>query len=207
VKWRISAADIVTNPWSIASVAALSIAAASALVISSRPEVNQAVENAAAHGVAGFNTVAAMIAARSPGERPAGELASLKPKRHVAPHERALAKVRPAAPTTLATIVAPVGSPPAFIPSVAATAPLFNTVAPPLIVPAEIPIPGAPTSGFPPITPPGGGGLIVPPILTPSVTPVTPATPVPEPSSWAMMLVGLVLMGRIIARKGAAASG
>jgi hypothetical protein len=205
VKFRAEVTSAVKNPRTAAGVAILSIAGAFVLAAWSPSELNQAVDDAAAHGIVGFNTVAAMIASRSPGERPDGALASLKSKRQAAPHERALAKVRPAAPT-LASIVAGPSTPPVVVvPPIAAT-PLFNTVVPTPIVPAATPIPGGPPGGFPAITPPGGGGLIVPPIVTPAVTPVTPVTPLPEPSSWAMMLIGLVLVGRIVGRKGAAAS-
>ena len=197
------------NPRAAAAAAILVIAGAFAIVSWSRPQLSEAIGDAAAHGVAGFNTVAAMLSARSPRDRPAGELASLKPKRQAAPHERALAKVRPAAPASVANIVAPPPAAPAFVPPIA-SAPLYNVVAPPPLLPAETLIPGAPPVVFPAISPPGGGGVVVPPVQTPIVTPVTPltpATPLPEPSSWAMMLIGLVLMGRIVGRGGAAASG
>jgi hypothetical protein len=205
----------VKSPRTVAGAAILALSAAIALVSWSRPDVRQSIGNAASHGIAGFNSVAAMIAARSPGDRPEGALASLKLKRQAAPHERALAKVRPAAPGTLAGIAGPAAMPPAVALPLSAT-PLFNALVPPPVIPAQTLIPGGPPGGFPAITPlPGGGGLIVPPIAPPAApipvtpgSPGTPATPVPEPSAWAMMLIGLVFIGRIVGRsRGAAANG
>ena len=221
-----SAAPAARTPWIAAGAALLVLAGAIAIFFWSSPDFKRAFGNAANHGVAGvsnavnrglagLNSVAAMIAARSPGARPAGELASLKHKRLAVPHERALAKVRRAPTGTLASIVGPPELPPAVVPPAAAT-PLFNAVAAPPVTPAEAVIPGGPPGGFPAITPgPGGGGIIGPPFLTPGTptpgtpgTPSTPAAPVPEPSSWAMMLLGLVLMGRIVGRsRGMAAGG
>jgi hypothetical protein len=204
----------VKSPRTVAGAAILALSAAIALVSWSRPDVRQSIGNAASHGIAGFNSVAAMIAARSPGDRPEGALASLKLKRQAAPHERALAKVRPAAPASLAGIVGPAAMPPAVALPLAAT-PLFNAVVPPPVVLAQTLVPGGP-GGFPGITPlPGGGGLIIPPIAPPAApvpgtpgSPGTPATPVPEPSAWAMMLLGLVFVGRIVGRsRGTAAHG
>jgi hypothetical protein len=219
------------KPWTAVGAVILVLAGAVALFFWSRPDVKQAIggaanrgvaglSNAVNHGLAGLNGVAAMIAARSPGERPEGELASLKHKRQAVPHERALAKVRRAAPGTLASIVGPPAVPPVVVPPIAAT-PLFNAVAAPPVVPAQTPVTGGPPGGFPAIVPlPGGGGLIFPPAAptpgTPGTpgspgtpgTPGTPAAPVPEPSTWAMMLLGLVLMGRIVGRsRGMAAGG
>lgn len=178
------------------------------------PGVKQAINGAANHGIPGFNSVAALIGARSPGERPEGELASLKQKRFAAaPHERALAKTRSPAAGTLASIVGPPAAPPVVVPPVAA-APLINTVAPPPVLAAATPIAGVPPGGFPGFVPlpGGGGGVILPPVNTPSTPPVTPAppitptpaAPVPEPSAWAMMLLGLVIMGRVVRSRGVA---
>jgi len=223
------AAPAVKTPWIAAGAALLVLAGAIALFFWSRPDLKRAFGDAANHGAAGFsnavnhgvaalNSVAAMIAARSPGARPEGELASLKHKRLAIPHERALAKVRRAPAGTLASIVGSPVVPPIVVPPAAAT-PLFNAVAAPPVVPAQAVIPGGPPGGFPAITPgPGGGGIIGPPFLTPGTstpgtpgtpgTPATPVTPVPEPSSWAMMLLGLVVMGRIVGRsRGMAAGG
>jgi hypothetical protein len=203
------AAAVAKSPRTAVGAVLLALAAASAITTWTRPDVKQAIGDVASRGVAGFNSVAALIAARSPGERPAGELASLKSKRQAAPHERALAKVRRAAPGTLASIVAPSAAPPVIVPPIAA-APLFNAVAPPPVIAAATPISGAPPGGFPAITPlpGGGGGVIVPPVVIPSspVIPVTPAAPLPEPSAWAMMLIGLVMIGRLVERSRATAT-
>jgi hypothetical protein len=168
-------------------------------------EAGNAVGEATKTSLNNIKTVAAMLADRSPGNRPEGALASLKQKRQPALHERALPKVRkPESP--LAGIV---GTPPVPPVEVPPETPLYSMVAgPPVAVPATTLIRGGP-GGPPPgseIAPPGGGGgLIVPPTntSTPStpVIPVTPSTPaVPEPDTWAMMLIGFALMGWTIRR-------
>jgi hypothetical protein len=160
----------------------------------------------------GFNqleTVAGMLAGRSPGERAQGALASLKHKRVPVLHQRALPKVRrSAAPATpLANIVAPPAATVPVVPPVAA--PLFNSVtAPPPVVSS---LAAAPATIFPGFSPLPGGGFIVPPgvtQVTPPVTPpvttpqVPPVAAVPEPGSWAMMLLGFVMMAVAIRRRG-----
>jgi hypothetical protein len=67
-----------------------------------------------------------------------------------------------------------------------------NSVGPPVLT--EIPPPGG-----------GGGGGFSPPVTlaTPEV-PAPPVTPVPEPASWALMLLGFALIGRMLKRRGAA---
>lgn len=144
-------------------------------------------------GLNGMKTVADMLLGRSPGERAAGALANLKHKRLAAPHERALPKVRHAAPPSpLAAIVGP--PPPEAIPPVAGGpapgTPLYNVVSgppaaesPPIVFPAMPP------------PPPGGGGIIGPPVITQVPPPVTPPPAVPEPGTWAMMLVGFAVIG------------
>ena len=63
--------------------------------------------NAAASLKALGNTVAQIFESRSPGERLTGALASLKPKRQAAIHERALPKIRqPAAAISVSTVSA-----------------------------------------------------------------------------------------------------
>lgn len=196
-----SAIAVLKDPRTAAGAALLSVAVAVGLATWSRPDVEHAIGNVARRGMAGFDTVAALMAARSPGERPEGELASLKMKRHPIPHERALAKVRPAVPETLANIVGPVEGAPLFAPPFTPS-PSFELLGSPALIPAATPIPGIP-GGFPAITtPPGGGGLIVPPINTPSppVIPGSPTPSVPEPGTWAMMLIGLMVTAQIVKR-------
>jgi hypothetical protein len=157
------------------------------------------------------NTVAGIFGSRSPGERVGGALASLKHKK-LALHERALPKVRgPISP--LAGIV---GAPP--VPPIAAVpeTPLYNVVnGAPTAIPAVAasPLPGGvPPIVFPGITPlpGGGGGIIFPPIVeTPPVIPpvIPPTTPgVPEPASWAMMLIGFGMIGHAQRRRRAFAA-
>ncbi len=149
-------------------------------------------------GVGGMKTIADMLLGRSPGERTVGALAILKHKRLAAPHERALPKVRNAPPVS--PLAAIVGVPAAPLPPVAAApavgAPLYNVVtAPPAL--AEAP----PPTLFPAMPPPPGGGFIIPPVVT-QVVPSSPSSPpppppVPEPASWAMMLIGFLFIGRI----------
>jgi hypothetical protein len=69
-------------------------------------------------------------------------------------------------------------------------------------------LPGTPPPAGPPalpgIPPPGGGGgvFVPPPIITTVVPPPPPATSaVPEPASWAMMLVGFAMVGGALRRK------
>jgi len=152
------------------------------------------------------DTVADIFAGRSPGERLAGALAMLKHRRAPILHQRALPKIRkPASP--LAGIVAAPPVPPVIPP---AGTPLYNVVnAPPVPVEAT-PSPGGAPVIFPGFTPPpgGGGGVIIPPAVevppvTPPVTPpitppvIPPTTPgVPEPTTWAMMLMGFLFIAR-----------
>lgn len=171
-------------------------------------------------GVARLNafggSVADIFGARSPGERVAGALASLKPKRTAILRERALPKIR--GPLPLAgVVVAPLA------PAVAPAVPLYNIVngAPAVPVAASAP-PGGPPIVFPGfmLPPGGGGGIIIPPVvttppvtppatppvtppITPPVTPpVTPPTTsgVPEPGTWAMMLLGFAMIGSAFRR-------
>ena len=164
-------------------------------------------------------TVAGLFDLRSPGERASGALASLKQKRQPLLHERALPKVRgPVAP--LAAIVA---APPPPI----ETVPPFTAIAGPKPASPEVALaqtgsPGGVPGIFPGLTilPGGGGGVIIPPPativpppgtpgvpVTPPDTPGSPGTPsgVPEPASWAMMILGFALVGGALRRKALAA--
>lgn len=186
----------------LAVAAALVLMFASALSFAtfSRTGLGGAIGQAASAGLNNIKTVAAMLADRSPGERPAGALASLKQKRQPALHERALPKVRqPVSP--LAGIVGTPAVPPVEMP---AATPLYSMVASPPVTQALIPGVSAGGGTLPgQVSPPGGSGGVVAPPETPVVPtmPVTPVTPaVPEPNTWAMMLVGFGLLGWAIRR-------
>jgi hypothetical protein len=171
----------------------LALAAALTIATISRSGLGTTVSDAAIHGLNTMKTVAAMLADRSPGERAAGALASLKPKKQPALHERALPKVRkPESP--LAGIV---GTPPVPPVEAAPATPLFGLVAgPPVSVPPATIVPHAATPPGSDVPPPGGGVVVPPgnpPGDTPEVPPVTPA--VPEPATWAMMLLGFAMIG------------
>ena len=224
----VTAATAPSAPWltrgrgiAIAIGALVALALAAALSVSDfwRPGANSggsAVQNALNAGANGVSnvvnaakSVADLLAGRSPGERAEGTLANLKHRKLAALHERALPKVRrPAAASPLAGIVGAAPVPPAeVLPPPAA--PLYNVVAggPGLPV-GQAPPPGTGPVIFPAIPPPpgGGGGVIVPPpSISPPVTPpiVIPPTTgsVPEPASWATMLLGFAMIGRMLRRR------
>lgn len=199
-----------------AIVAALLITAASiAIFRSTRPGGNttsggQYIGQKLGEGAAQVGkSVASLLGLRSPGEREQGALASLKHRRQPILHQRALPKVHPPLSSApLAAVIAPPGSP-EVIPAPAN--PLYNAVSGP-------PEAGVATAmGTPPLgVLPGGGGVLIGSPGTPGgpgiptvpggptvpTTPGTPGTPgtsgVPEPGSWAMMLIGFVLMGGLV---------
>ena len=199
----------------------LALAATLGLAIASRPDIassfaqrfGSSVTQGLESGVQGIKTVAAMMAERSPGERAKGALASLKHKRVTELHERALPKVRKPAPpvSPLAAIVA--APPPAS--TIPPAAPLYSLMTgPPVPIPPVGAIPvGGGGGGSPPvdISTPGGGGGIVPPITTTSVPPLTPTptqtSAVPEPGTWALMLLGFGFVGLVVRRDRAALAG
>ena len=182
--------------------AAIGVGAAAALSVAtlSSPRVAGVLGEGLSDSVQGMKTVAAMLAERSPGQRPEGALANLKPKRQATLHERALPKVRGPGPTAYEALAGPPPSPPIVVPP---EVPLFNTV-------AGAPVPITPVAGGGPpvlsnIPAPGGGGggIFTPPVVvsaTPEVPP-TAVTPVPEPATWAMMVLGFALIGRVLRRR------
>jgi hypothetical protein len=142
-------------------------------------------------------SVASMFAGRSPGHRPKGKLASLKHKRPLL-HARVLPKVRHLVPVVPAVLEAPPMTPPDFGP-----VPVYNVVAgfpeAPIIVGPPVPY-GPPI--LPEIPPPGGGGgFFPPPIITQQVPPPPPPPAVPEPASWATMLLGFAAIGTAFRRR------
>ncbi|MCA1653823.1 MAG: PEPxxWA-CTERM sorting domain-containing protein [Sphingomicrobium sp.] len=145
----------------------------------------------------------AMLSARSPGARATGQLADTKARKvaAAAPHERALAKVRP--PEALPeTFVKPLFAPQLPVEAQAILPSLFPIAAAPLLTPVGASVP--PVLGF--VPPPGGGGVPTPPGITPpgiTPTPTTTVTPpaVPEPGSWALMLMGFSVAGAALRRR------
>jgi hypothetical protein len=140
----------------------------------------------------------AVLEGRSPGEREAGALFQTKP-RPVAP----VARVRPRRPGMPAEPVAAVPPPTPFIDLPGAPVPLGGEVELPIAPVVFGGVPGGP--GGPPIPVFGGGGGFPPPppVVPPVVTP--PVAAVPEPSTWAMLILGFGLVGAVLRRQGARA--
>ena len=190
-------------------VAVLGVGAAAALSVAtlSNPELARLMGDRLTWTIQGVKTVAAMLAERSPGERPEGALANLKPKHQIVLHERALPKVRGPGPAAYEALAGPpppipLGAPP--------PAPLFAEGAPLPIIPVTTGTPfGPPVLGDIPLPGGGGGGGSFPPIVTTEVpnVPPTPAESVPEPASWAMLVIGFALMGRALRRRPVLAPG
>jgi len=206
-------------------------AAAVSIGVLSDPQLASAVGQGVHQGVNGMKTVASMLAGRSPGERPKGALAKLKQLkhkraaalplgRHVLPPAAALLGAPPAiivpqpiAPAPIYDVVA--GGPPIMLPPVPILTGGGGGGGGPPVLPGTPPggsgppvLPGTPPPAGPPalpgIPPPGGGGgvFVPPPIITTVVPPPPPATSaVPEPASWAMMLVGFAMVGGALRRK------
>jgi hypothetical protein len=142
----------------------------------------------------------AMMTDRSPGERTKAELTKTKSTTlaMAAPKMRALPKVaKPELPKEFVAAIAP---PLPGIAEIPATAPL-TSIGPLLLTPG---IPGGGGGIFvPPQGPPGGGGgPPAPPPATPRGSPPPVDTPsVPEPGTWATMLLGFGLTGWTMRRR------
>lgn len=190
--------------------AALGLGAAASLSVATmlNPRLAHDIGERVNEGIGSMKTVAAMLAERSPGLRPEGALANLKPKRQAAVlHERALPKIPGPVSPVYNALAAPTPIPPIAPP---VTTPLFTALAgaPPVaVVPMGV-TPGSPGGpGGPPILsdipPPGGGGggiLSLPVVAATPQVPATPVESVPEPATWAMMMLGFALMGRGLRR-------
>ena len=142
---------------------------------------------------------------RSPGKRTIAQLAQTKHKK-AALHQRALPKVR----RLPAVAMAPMPAFPAELPPA-----LVDLVAPP--VPMQLaslealpvgPFAEQPLWPFPPSAP--GGFILPPPAETGTTTPPPvvvppvvgpPAAAVPEPQSWALMLIGFGMIGWTLRRR------
>lgn len=147
-----------------------------------------------------------IMTARSPGERGHGAMFATKSIKHAkprqlasvpprGPRERVLGNVRDREPIGIvpggALPVTPVG----FVPDLPF----------PVTPNALGPLPPGGTTGFnpPPVFPTGpndtpGVPGVVP---TPTPTPIIPAPAVPEPATWAMMVVGFALTGLAVRRR------
>ena len=96
------------NRWIIAAAIVLAIAAALSIATVSRTNFAKPVRDAVSAGLDNIKTVAAMLADRSPGQRPEGALASLKHKKQPVLHQRALPKIR----RSVSPLAGIVGTPP-----------------------------------------------------------------------------------------------
>jgi hypothetical protein len=173
-------------------------------------------------GVASAKSFLAMIAERSPGDRTKAELKTTKHRPVAAPKQRALGKITPPPPPK--EFVQAIAPPPLKVTEGVALAAAPTTLGPLLIAPSTpggivIP-PSAPTpggTGGP--TPPGVGEPIPPGVEEPTPpgvgepNPTTQPPPpgddepppmppiVPEPETWATMLLGFGLTGLMIRRR------
>lgn len=177
--------------------AALGLAAATMVAGSaSAPGVSEAVV-AATQAVA--KSAADLIRARSPGLRTRAHLIKTKPERAAPRQARAKPRVRQpvAAPATALLAPLPPAVPLVFdspAPAIAFAAPQAGPIAfiPPAGAPcclATINPPMTTVGGY--VFGPGGGGTIPPP----GGGGETPPPAVPEPSTWAAMILGFVLIG------------
>lgn len=164
--------------------------------------------------VAQSKSLADLLDARSPGSRTEAQLTKTK-------HARALSKQRmaprhaPAPPkpdmAEVAQLLAPSGAPEPV--SIATSAP--DLIGPPPSLSMIVGVPGAGGGVIPPggeIPPGGGGGGVIPPgggpplVNVPTPQPREPVTPaLPEPGTWATMLLGFAFIGWRI-RRGSSAS-
>ena len=197
--------ETLLNRRSAAIAGVLGLGAALSIAVAADHQLSKAVANGVQEGVSGVKTVAAMLAERSPGERPNGALAKLKQLKHR--RASVAAPGRHMLPPVAGVLESP--AVPLVLPPPLAPAPPFAVVAggPPVVVPPVAS--GGGGGGGPPFfaeSPPGGGGggggIITPPSTVTEVVPPPPATSaVPEPASWGMMLVGFAMLGGLIRRQ------
>lgn len=146
--------------------------------------------NAVHAAVVEAKSLADLLSQRSPGQRTAAQLTKTK-------HSRALAKMRvlphptlTERPTELASVLMP--APPEVSLDLAPPLPMASLIGPPPIAGLVVP-----PSGGGGVSPPGGGGGVSPPGTEtfPNEPHVPVQSAVPEPGSWALMLLGFGLIG------------
>jgi len=146
---------------------------------------------------AGAESLSDLLNQRSPGERTAARLTKTK-------HARALAKraAKPAAPhlamapADFDKIANLLQAPPVEF------APPFADIAATFPEPGIISVPGSGGGGGGGgVTPPGGGGGTVTIPTQEPHTPPIPVTPLPEPGTWATMVLGFGLLGFRVRRR------
>jgi hypothetical protein len=179
----------------------LGAAAALSIATVSNPWLANSLSEGLSESLQGVKTVAAMLADRSPGERPEGALASLKPKRQAVLAER-LPKVHAPSSTAYEALAGPPPSPPIAPPP---EAPLYTAVAgaPTPLTPVAGGGGGPPNLSNIPLPGGGGGGILAPPVIT-TATPEVPQSPVsavPEPMTWTMMILGFAIIARVTRRR------
>jgi hypothetical protein len=137
-----------------------------------------------------------MMGDRSPGDRTKAELTKTKHRAAPAPHQRALGKItKPEPPKEFLEAIAPPLPTIAELPPVATVASLG-----PLLLTPPPPPGGGGGIVIPP--PPGGGGGPPPPPQEPPPPPPPPPPPaVPEPGTWATLLLGFGLSGWMMRRR------
>ena len=140
--------------------------------------------------VAKAQSLADLIGQRSPGARTEGQLTKTKharvlSKQRVAPKALALPPSKVSLPP-IAQLLAATPLPPATV-DLEKPMPLAELSAPPTLGGILVPGPGpnAPPGGSPPASFPGPEPKV----------PVTPPSAVPEPGTWATMLLGFGMMG------------
>ena len=185
---------------SVAAVVCLAAIASAPLAVSSLGS-----RGVALPGLSSAQRLMAMLDARSPGEREKGALTKTKSKQRLAfvPRERALGKVFPPKPSPveqLARVVVPT-PPVALVPPIVPVAPITPPAMADIISPGSL-IASAPVAFGSVIGGGGGGGGGGSPPPTSSTPPPTSVTsPVPEPGTWLMMLLGFGMVGSTISRQ------
>jgi hypothetical protein len=152
--------------------------------------------------IGGVPDVLSMLHKRSPEQRQEGALASTKGRvSAVLP-----TAVSAAPPPKIASVAAPAAKP-AIVNTYAV--PETPMVLPAAVVPAvasALPLAAAPAAAggglfIPPLLIPGGGGGITTLVTPPGSVPPTPVPSVPEPATWAMMIIGFGLLGGLLRRR------